>query len=248
MRPPFRGKKYAPTRHNKCKNCRVSQYCLPAKIPGEHLAKFSQLKMKSILLKKGEYLSRQSHDINTLYAIRSGTLKSFYTKPDGNEYIMGFQMPPNVFGWESMDRSDHSLSLMALDHCNICALPRDTLNQLMSDIPEIAQQILTLSGRQIRHDNLNLLRTSAMQRIASFLLQLKPHYRINRHQHYFFPCVMTNSDIANYLRLSAETLSRHLHQLQQQGVIVLKRKKIVILDIKQLSQLAEYVETSPTTL
>ena len=228
--------------HNKCTRCRVAHQCLPAKIDTRILGNYPQLKFKSITLKKGEYLSRQSHDPDTLYAVQVGTLKSVYTKTDGSEFVMGFHMPPHLFGWESLDKPQHSLSVIALEHCNICHIPRNQLNELMAHIPELSQQLLTISGRQIRQDNLNLLRTSALQRIASFLLQLKPHYRMNRHQNFYFPFVMTQGDIANYLRLSAETLSRHFKQLQEKKVIQLKNKKIELLDINQLNQIAEYAE------
>jgi CRP/FNR family transcriptional regulator, anaerobic regulatory protein len=240
-------KKISLFNHNKCKKCHVAHQCLPAKLNASIIGDYPQLKFKSITLKKGDYLSRQSHNPDTLYAVQVGTLKSVYTKTDGSEFIMGFHMPPHLFGWESLDKPQHSLSIIALEHCNICHIPRDQLNALMSEIPELSQQLLTISGRQIRQNNLNLLRTSALQRIASFLLQLKPHYRMNRNQNFYFPFVMTQGEIANYLRLSAETLSRHFKQLQQQQIIRLKHRKIEILDINQLNQIAEYVEAVHNT-
>lgn len=230
------------SRHNYCYQCPISQQCLPQRVQNLSVIDKSLLQWESIILKKGEYLSRQATDNEALYAIQVGCLKSVYTKVDGSEYIINFYMPSHIFGWESLDTSRHAPSLIAITDCNICYLPRNKLNQVIKEAPEIAQQLLSISARQIRHNNVNMLRTTATQRIASFILQLKPYYQINTRQRFTLSFSMTQADIANYLRLSAETLSRQLKKLDEDNIITLKHREIELIDLTELKNLAEFTD------
>jgi CRP/FNR family transcriptional regulator len=225
---------------NKCKYCRISTLCLPAKVDRKALKKLSELKFNSRVLKPGEYLCRQGELSKNLYALRSGLLKSFTTKADGQEYIMGFHSPPEMFGWEGIDQSQKSLSIVALDHSNICEVPIEKLSTVTALIPGLEMQILHLVSQRIRRDNLNLLRTSAEQRVASFLLQLSEQNSLLGHPFYLCRLRMTHQDIANYLRIAPETISRTFRTLQKKGLIKAVRKKIFLNDIDGLKRVAEF--------
>lgn len=225
---------------NKCKYCRISSLCLPAKVDRNALKKINELKFNSRVLKPGEYLCRQGEVSKNLYALRSGLLKSFTTKADGQEYIMGFHSPPEMFGWEGIDRSQKSLSIVALDHSNICEIPIEKLSSVGALIPGLEMQLLHLVSQRIRRDNLNLLRTSAEQRVASFLLQLSEQNTLLGYPFYLCRLQMTHQDIANYLRIAPETISRTFRTLQKKGLIKAVRKKIFLRDIDGLKRVAEF--------
>ena len=225
---------------NKCKYCRISTLCLPAKVEKKTLKKINELKFNSRVLKPGEYLCRQGELSKNLFALRSGLLKSFTTKADGQEYIMGFHAPPELFGWEGIDQSQKSLSIIALDHSNVCEIPLEKLATVGALIPGLEAQILHLVSQRIRRDNLNLLRTSAEQRVASFLLQLSEQNSLLGYPFYLCRLKMTHQDIANYLRIAPETISRTFRTLQKKGLIKAVRKKIFLNDIDGLKHIAEF--------
>ncbi len=225
---------------NKCKYCRLSTLCLPAQVDQQQLKKISELKFNSRVLKPGEYLCRQGELTKNLYALRSGLLKSFTTKADGQEYIMGFHSSPEMFGWEGIDPSQKSLSIIALDHSNVCEIPLEKLATLSGLIPGLEMQVLHLVSQRIRRDNFNLLRTSAEQRVASFLLQLSEHNSLLGYPFYLCKLTMTHQDIANYLRIAPETISRTFRMLQKKGLIKAIRKKVFINDIDGLKRIAEF--------
>lgn len=225
---------------NKCKHCRLASLCLPAGIDKNLLKKLTELKFNSRVLKPGEYLCRQGEMTKNLFALRSGLLKSFTTKSDGQEYIMGFHGPSELFGWEGIDEEQKSLSVIALDHTNVCEIPIERLASLGSQIPGLHTQLMKLTSKRIRRDNLNLLRTSAEQRLASFLLQLSEQNSILGYPFYICNLKMTHQDIANYLRIAPETISRTFRALQKKGVLKSIRKKVFINDIDRLKQIAEF--------
>lgn len=225
---------------NKCKYCRLASLCLPATIEKKSLKKMSDLKFNSRVLKPGEYLCRQGEKTKNLFILRSGSLKSFITKSDGQEYIMGFHESSELFGWEGIDELQKSLSIVALDHTNVCEIPLEKLSTIADIIPNFQAQLMKMMSRRIRRDNLNLLRTSAEQRVASFILQLAEQNLLLGYPFYQCQLKMTHQDIANYLRIAPETISRTFRAIQKKGLINVIRKKVIIHDIDALKQVAEF--------
>lgn len=230
------------TYSNKCKYCRIAHFCLPAKIDKKSLKMLGTLHFNSRVLKPGEYLCRQGEHSKYLYALRSGLLKSVTTKKDGQEFIMGFHSPPELFGWESIDEGQKSVSIIALDHANVCEIPVDKIAEITSNIPEIERQIFSMVSLRIRRDNFNLLRGSSEQRVASFLLQLSEYNTLLGYPYYLCRLKMTHQDIANYLRIAPETISRTFKVLQSKKLIKVVRKKVFLNDIDKLRLLAEFDE------
>lgn len=224
---------------NKCKHCSVAEICLPAKLKKSSSKLINRLDLKARILKPGEHLFRQGDLINCLYAIRSGILKSYTTLEDGREYIMGFHLPPDLFGWEAIDQNQLSVSVIALDYSNICEIPLEQLEQLTREIPEITTQLLQMVSQRIRNDNVALLRASAEQRVAKFILELNSHYTALGFPYYLCKLTMTHQDIANYLRIAPETISRTFHNLQEKGIIGISRKDIYLNDMNQLKKIAQ---------
>ncbi len=224
---------------NQCKNCQVAPLCLPSNIQKKLLKRFETLKFKSRLLRKGEHLCRQGEYSQNLYAIRSGILKSYLTKSEGEEYIMGFHLAPDLFGWEGLDQTQISLSVVAIDQSNVCEIPLNQLSDLFAEVPALETRLFQMMSRRVRSHNYALLRTTAEQRVASFILEFAEHYRLMGNPYYLCKLEMTHQDIANYLRIAPETMSRTFKQLQQKELIQMSRKKIWIKNFDLLQALAD---------
>lgn len=228
-----------PTTHvNKCKHCRITHLCLPARMDKQTLRKENALRFQTKILRPGEHLTRQGQPAKYLYALRSGIVKSYLTQEDGTEHIMGFHLTAEVIGWEGINDDQLTPSIVALDQCNICLIPIDKLNTLSQTQPELQAQLLHLASQRIYTDNLALLRGNAQQRVASFLLQLRRSYTRLGYPKDICYLKMTQQDIGNYLGLAAETISRTIKQLQQARIIHLDQKKITIYNIDRLKALA----------
>lgn len=223
---------------NKCKHCRISHLCLTANIQKKLLKQYEQFAFKSRLLEPGEHLIRQGERRTALYAIRSGILKSFTTSESGKDYVMGFHLPPDLFGWEAISEKTSTVSTVALDHTNVCEIPLTQLLELIRTVPEMELQFLQLVSQRIHRGNMGLLRTTVEQRVASFLLRLAENYTMLGYPYYLCKMLMTHQDIANFLRIAPETISRSLKSLQQRKIISVTKQNIYLNDIQTLRELA----------
>lgn len=214
--------------HNICQQCRHAAHCLPLD------KQLQALQFSARILKRGEYLHYQGQQSPHLYIIRAGSLKSYTIKSNGEEFVMGFYFPPDLFGWENINAHQQSISIVALEQSNICIIPTEKMFSLTQQIPTLGNQLLQMVSRRIQQDNIALLRTSAQQRIATFLLQLKMRY-----QHSCFQLMMTHQDIANYLRMTGSTISRILNEWEKKKIIQIEKHKMTLLNYAEIEMMAE---------
>ena len=132
---------------------------------------------------------------------------------------MHFHFPPELFGWEGIDDEQLSFSTVALDYTNVCEIPLDQLKLLVARHPAIQMQLFKLINRTIRNNNIAMLKLSAEQKVTTFILSLSKHFHSLGYPPYLCQLTMTHQDIANYLRIAPETISRILHGLQNKGLI-----------------------------
>jgi len=228
---------------NTCQECRIAHLCLPANLNKQQMRGIEQLQFNSKILNPGDHLCHQGEKHEHLYLLRSGMLKSYFNKENGDEFVMQFHLPPELFGWEGIDDEQLSFSIVALDYSNVCEVPLSQLKEINTKHPEIQMQIFKLINQTVRKNNIAMLRTTAEQKVSTFILLLSKHYRTLGHPQYLCQLTMTHQDIANYLRIAPETISRVLHNLQHQGLIKVTRKKIVINNIEKLHYLSNGIKT-----
>ena len=229
---------------NKCKRCRIANLCLPAKLNKSQLKTYDQLRFKSRTLIPGEILCHQGERQDHLYAIRSGVLKSFTTQSDGKDIVMAFHLPPDIFGWEGIDEEHRSTTIVALEYCNVCEIPLQQWEQLTIEIPGLSLQLLQLVSQKFHLDNQKMLKTLVEQRVANFLLRLMSFYRRLGYPHYLCKLPMSYRDIANYLRIAPETITRTFKLLQKKEIIRLSRSSKHKLYIKNFDRLRSVANQS----
>ena len=227
---------------NTCHECRIAHLCLPSKLSKQQLRTIEDLQFNSKILNPGDHLCHQGEKHEHLYLLRSGMLKSYFNKESGDEFVMQFHLPPDLFGWEGIDDEQLSFSIVALDYSNVCEVPLTQLKEINRKHPEIQTQIFKLINQTVRRNNITMLRTTAEQKVSTFILLLSKHYRTLGYPQYLCQLTMTHQDIANYLRIAPETISRVLHNLQHQGLIKVARKKIVINNIEKLHFLSNGIK------
>jgi len=191
------------------------------------------------ILKRGEHLFHQGQSTSHLYIIRAGILKSYTTTANGQEFVMGFYFPPDLFGWEMIDEQQRSISILALAQSNICVIPTKKIFALTQEMPSLGNQLLRMVSRRIQQDNVALLRASAQQRVATFLLQLAMRYQQAGFSNHRFPLLMTHQDIANYLRITSSTISRILNEWGKKKWIQIEKHTMTLRNINMLQIISE---------
>jgi CRP-like cAMP-binding protein len=153
---------------------------------------------------------------------------------DGRRQIGGFYLPGDIFGLEFAD--EHALSAEAITVCKIVVVKRSALNALAGRDARIAQQLFTLTGRELRRvqNRILLLVKNAQERVAGFLLEMAQ--RASPGDVIDLP--MSRQDIADYLGLTIETVSRTLSSLAASAAIqVTTSRRIVLRNRSALSRL-----------
>jgi CRP/FNR family transcriptional regulator len=192
-------------------------------------------------LQKGEYLYRANDSFNSVYAIRSGAVKSVNISEAGEEQITGFHLPGEVVGLDGLANSIYTNSVIALETASVCEIPFNQLEALSLKIPSLQHYFFQLMSREITQEQqvIRLLgKSDAEARIASLLLSISARNgRRNLATHHFI-LPMSRTDIANFLGLTIETVSRIFTRLQKNKIITVNKKEITILDINTLRDAA----------
>ena len=225
-----------------CQNCSLVELCLPRGLNYNDLSTLDEVIKQRKLIQKGEILFSQGEDSGCIFAVRSGSVKTFTTAKNGEEQILGFHLPGELLGLDGIDNQIHSCSAVALDTSTICELPVKDLNVLCVKMPGLQQQLLNLISNEITKDHTMLLllaRRNAEQKLATFLGNLSTRFKARGYSADIFDLTMSRYDIGNYLGLADETVSRLISKFRDQKLIEAERKKITILDHKLLDQVAE---------
>lgn len=190
---------------------------------------------------KDDVLFRQGDSLESLYAVRSGCLKSYTLDANGLEQITGFYLPGEIIGLDAIGKDTHQSYAKALDTSLVCALPYNKLDMLAGQIPGLRSQLLKIMSNEIHDDKalfLMLNKKNAEQRLAEFIVSLSKRFEMRGLASNQFLLPMTQVDIANYLGMAVETISRLFKKLSKQDLIQLNNKELKIIDLNKLSLFA----------
>lgn len=230
-----------------CKNCNLYDLCLPMGLESGDLDALDKVIKRRQSVNKNKFLFRMGEPLKSIYAIRSGSFKTYLTNPDGTEQIVGFSLPGELLGMDAICDESHTCTVKALETSSVCEIPYDRLESLARDIPSLHHQLLRLMSKEIQQDqNLMLLlaQMPAETRLASFLLGMSERLNERGYAANDFNLSMSRGDIANLLGMAVETISRLLSHFQDNGVLKVERKHITILKLDTLRKLATHCASS----
>ncbi|WP_017445741.1 fumarate/nitrate reduction transcriptional regulator Fnr [Gayadomonas joobiniege] len=225
-----------------CQNCSLSQMCLPFSLNNAELNQLDGIIERETPLHKGEKLISTGDEFTALYAVRSGSLKSFTLSKQGDEQITSFHLPGDIIGFDGIGDQKHRTSSIALETSMICKIPYQTMDKLSVTLPKLRQQVMRLMSGEINleQEMIYLLnKKTAEERIATFVMRLSNCYKERGLSASQFRLSMTRSEIGNYLGLTVETVSRLLSRFHKNQYIEVNGKFITILNFDKLEELAE---------
>lgn len=225
-----------------CHDCRMSALCLPLTIESGDLDRLDKVIQRAKPLHKNQSVVYSGDTFTSVYAVRSGAIKSYCVSDDGTEQITGFYLPGEIFGWDGIVDNSHKNTAVALETTAICEIPFAKFEELSVSMPALQKHFMRLMAREISSDHqlITLLgKNSAEERIASLLLSISGrlgHRKLSRTR---FRLPMSRADIGNYLGLTVETVSRVFSRFQAAGYIKCDKKEVEILDLPKLSNLIQ---------
>jgi CRP/FNR family transcriptional regulator len=218
-----------------CYSCNIKGGCLIEKLTIAHDHSYQLVKNKKVLA-KGKHIFRGGDDTKAMYVVSRGSVKSYMLMEDGEEQVLNFYLPGDVFGLDAMGSHCHISSTVALENTTICKLPLSGLQNRV-----LGQGFLNMiSDNMLRDHNLMLMLASkdADGRLASFLVDMFKRTGKQGHPVNAIKLTMTRQDIANYLGLAIETVSRTLRRFQDSGMLDVTQRKVKVYDFNCLLAIA----------
>jgi CRP-like cAMP-binding protein len=169
-----------------------------------------------------------------LYKIVSGTVRTYKVLVDGRRQVGAFYLPGDMFGLETGD--EHAFSAEAISDCKIIVIKRSVVLALAARDNEVARQMWELTARELHRvqEHSLVLIKSAEERVAGFLLEMAERGAGGG----TVELPMSRQDIADYLGLTIETISRTLKHLEDAAAIeVAKRRRILLRNRSALRRL-----------
>jgi CRP/FNR family transcriptional regulator, anaerobic regulatory protein len=226
---------------NFCSTCAFSAACL------KHGYGKSQLRELHVLVEhtepyhEGEHIFREGERFDAIAAVRSGTVKTYVNDIEGREQVQGFFLPGEVIGLSGISEARYPSNAVALESVVLCRFSFSSMAMLATRLPGVQQQLFHLLSQDINKAALLAGNYSADERMAAFLISLSRRYAARGFSPNRFRLTMTRTDIANYLRLASESVSRGLRRLQDDGLIRVDRREIELLDRPALERLTRSI-------
>jgi CRP/FNR family transcriptional regulator len=224
-----------------CANCGLSQLCLPASIGGDDLPRLEQVVQVKKSLEREQTLYADGQPFRALYVVRSGAFKTFTVDGEGETQVLGFHLPGEIMGLDAIAAGRHRCSAEALVKASACEVPYEKLEEVARELPGLQRQLLRVISREVQHDQRHLVmigRRLALERVAIFLHSMSERMQRVRRDPHEIELPMSRRDLANYLGLVIETVSRLFSRLAELGVIEVEHRTIRILDPAKLRELA----------
>ncbi len=234
-----------PTR---CRECRYAGDCPLLDDGGATSDGVMQSRIR--VLHDGDRLYRNGDRVDAVYRVRTGVVKTSLTGSDGNEQVTGFFGPGEWVGLDAMDGARQRSEAVALDTASVCVIPYSTLRERLNASSRAARVMMSVMSRRLfskENMHLSLARDNASQRLAAFLLDLSERRGAADLDDTDIALPMSRGEIASYLALAVETVSRLLTRMHRAGTIAVYRSHVQILDRAALLELAGRSAETPAT-
>lgn len=222
-----------------CADCDVREMTLCAPLDGAEMRRLCGL-LQRVEFGDGDTIIDEGEPADHVFNVTGGVVRLFRLLADGRRTVTGFLFPGDFLGLTN--RETYLNSAEALSDVSLCRFPRTKLENLFTDIPKLEHRMLGMASNDLAaaSDQMVLLgRKSAGEKIASFLINLSDRQVARGVAADPVLVPMTRSDIADYLGLTTETVSRTFTQLKVKSLIRLEAGgKVVLVDRDALEDMS----------
>jgi CRP/FNR family transcriptional regulator len=237
---------------NPCAACAVRDLSVCGALRPDDVARLNAIVVQKHL-DAGEMLFLEADPADSLFVITDGSIKLYKMLADGRRQITGFLFRSDFLGLAFRER--YAYSAEALSPTTVCRFPKDRLEALLDEFPEMERRLLSIASNELAsaQDQMLLLgRKTAEEKLASFLWILSRRAALKELDGETIDLPMTRMDMADYLGLTIETVSRSFSALKRKEIIAFTTpQRMQILDLPSIAELAGIEEDSwevPTAL
>mgnify|MGYP005985319559 CR=1 FL=1 len=227
-----------------CDDCSMNSVCQPLVTAKQTIDLSDSYLHRRIATRASNVLFEQSTPLTNIYAVSSGTFKLCQQTDDGTENIIGLRFPGELIGEDALYLKTYNYTAIAVGDSSVCKVSVEQMTSCGQLVPEVQQNLIELLSRQshVRQRNFQAYigKKSADSLLAAFLLNI-----IERNASYTgsddsIDLPINRNDIASFLGLRRETLSRVFSKFQNNQLIQVEGKKIILLEQGKLTKLANF--------
>ncbi|MFZ6748176.1 Crp/Fnr family transcriptional regulator [Undibacterium sp. Ren11W] len=226
----------------------LSEVCGLLTIAAPEYSSEENILFQHVHYKTGKRIHTIGQNFDTLYIVNSGFLKIVWTDEYGSEQVLGFPMKGDLLGIDAIHSKRHATELVALSDCDLILLPYKTFSNLGRKYAELEQCILSVMSRELVREQSHIRMLNALgaeAKVARFLTELGERYSQLGYSGKVYNLRMTRLEIASYLGLAIETVSRTLSAFHELGLIAVYQRQIDIIDAKSLTNFRKLPQSKP---
>ncbi|HTV84638.1 MAG TPA: cyclic nucleotide-binding domain-containing protein [Dyella sp.] len=189
----------------------------------------------------GQGVYHAGQPFQAIYLVHAGSYKVCELADDGREQVTGFRMRGELIGMESIGLKAYSSDAIALEDSEVWELPYPAVLRACLHVPDLQAHITLALAAEIRGDRswmLMLGTLAAERRVAAFLLDVAARYARLGYSARHFILRMSRMDMASFLALKHETVSRALSRLHGLNYIDVQRREVRVLNLDGLRGMA----------
>lgn len=224
-----------------CRTCGLSSLCFPDDLDDGETSTFNHIVQHRRPMARGTHLFRNGDPFSSIYIVRSGAVKSTMLTPDGEEYVLGLYLAGEVIGLNAIDYESYPTSAVAVDTTAVCEIPFQRLEDLGKEIPSLHRVLIKLISKELLIEQemaLAIAKRTAEERVAIALVKLAVRTGGKNGLARRFRLPTSRRDLSNYLGLAPETMSRLFRRLEEQDIIAIEERDIILRDVPKLYSLA----------
>ena len=222
----------------RCAVCKIRSYSFCRCLPEEKLKYFSGISVEKEFKNK-QTIFLQQEEANNLYNITKGNVKIYRLLSDGRIQIIGFLYPGDFFG--SYKKEKYNYSAESIGEVRSCVFKQTSLDNYLEKNMTLAMELLHMTSHELTlaQDRMGVLgKMNANERVAQFILNISDQRARIGWQNNPVSLPMTRQDIADYLGLTLETVSREISRFKTANIIKLMNlKQIFIVDKEKLTKI-----------
>jgi len=228
------------TESARCDRCALHALCLPGVVGAMH-STLGPLVAEDVTVPKGKVLYSSGMHAADLYVVKSGALKIMTPLCGHDAHVSGFRLPGDLVGACGLTCGQYAFTAQALDRTTVCRLPMDRLRDATLRQPMVIQGLLQALSTQAAQAQRQITRTNlpALARLAIFIKDLSSHHKKRSLSATNFDLPMPRIDIADFLALAPETISRLIATLAQKGILSVDGKQVTIHNMDALENACE---------
>lgn len=223
-----------------CSDCSLGNLCLPFGLNSDEMEQLEDIIDSAQSFSNKSTIYRSGEPFKKVYAVKSGVVETVVTDANGEDHILGFYLPGEIFGLDGVHPNQYLSSSISVASSVVCSIDFKRLSNLAATVPSLQQQLLCIMSKEMKPSITAHGEFTAEQKLVHFLLQLSTRYRQRGYSATRFQLLMPRKDIANHLGMAPETISRLLRRLINDQVIDIQSTEVIVKDIDKLWQLAGF--------